>query len=111
MFMKYKVKAKASRHSKAFIKYIENMMIGKVSVSEIRTEVGISPKTMKRIIQRSKDPNTEEAKVLKKNHVKYTVKRMGKTRRAYFIKKEAPLGDGLKGDGLMGNLMTTAKPP
>jgi len=80
-------KARASKHEGALVTYIENMTYGRYLPSAIRREIGMSPRTWKRLVKSMKDPESRLGQVLKEHSVRYTVEGTGRLRRASLVKE------------------------
>ena len=83
---KQKKKAKASNHERALTKYIENLTTGRYASKRILTDIGMSAKTLKRLIAKAKDPSTDLRQTMISSGVEYVVEGSGQTQRAYFVK-------------------------
>ena len=85
-FKKHKRRAKASKHGLALVKYIENMMVGRVAVTGVARELGISVPTMKRLVATTKEAESDLSKALRKFGVRYEVVGRGRGARSFFVR-------------------------
>jgi hypothetical protein len=83
-----KKKAKASKHEQAVIKFLENAESGSrhTPVKMIKT-LGMSMRTMRNIITKTKDPESDISKEMQNSGVSYEVVGSGRSQKAYFEKK------------------------
>ncbi len=70
----------------ALVSYLTNMMRGKVSASQVKSEIGISPATFKRLVAKLKDTTSSLYQSLIDIGVKYQVSGKGQRQVAHFVK-------------------------
>jgi hypothetical protein len=78
-----------SNHELGLITFLQNMNDGRVAPAHICNVLGMSPRTMQRLIATASDPMSELAPAMEKAGVRYETIRMGRTQRAFFIKDSA----------------------
>ena len=81
-----KKKVKTSNYEKALSKLIETMDTGRLTPAKISDTLGMSMRTMRSLIEKCKDPDSDLFKAMKSNEVKYEVVGSGRTQKAYFVK-------------------------
>ena len=81
-----KKRVKASKFEQALAKFFENMSISRLTPSKISKELGMAMRTMRTLIEKCKDPDSELFKVMERNGIKYEVTGSGQKLKAYFEK-------------------------
>jgi hypothetical protein len=82
-----KKRARKSNHELALITFLRNMAPGKQLASGVAKELGMSPKTMNRLLEKSRSPGDDLGAAMSEAGVQYAALREGKTKKGYFIKE------------------------
>lgn len=86
-FKEGRTSPRKSKHNDALLAYAETMPVGRVSFSEIRDGLGMTPNTVKRLQQRLKDSASQMRQALNVFGVTYKVEGKGQGRRSYLVKE------------------------
>jgi hypothetical protein len=81
-----KKRVKSSKYEIALAKFFENMNTSRLTPSKILKELGMSERTMRTLIGKCKNPDSELFKIMNSNGVKYEVTGSGQKQKAYFEK-------------------------
>ncbi len=79
-------KPKRSNYAIALTTLIRGMPPGRMAVTEVKRDLGISSTTFERLAKTLKDPASALGMALVESGVRYEVSRYGKSNRAYFIR-------------------------
>lgn len=79
-------KVKRSNHELAFIKYIQNMEIGKQAIGTVKQILGIPQTSFERLIKITKDETSQLYKAMKEAGTSYISNGVGRGNRAFILK-------------------------
>jgi hypothetical protein len=82
-------KVKRSNHELAFIKYIQNMQIGKQAIGTVKQLLGIPQTSFERLIKMTKDETSQLYKAMKEAGTSYISNGAGRGNRAFILKEWA----------------------
>lgn len=83
-----KAKAKKSNFEPALVCYFESMDAGRESKAVVQRNLGMSGKTMDRLMVLAKEPDSELAKAMAKTGIVIQTIRLGRSPRTYFVKSQ-----------------------